>query len=134
MKSVAFAALLFASPFAMAQDVVVPQAPVPGGVVPVPSTPIPATSGLPSTPDYQPTPPPIPPGVSPVPGFAGQATVGRPTLNTFTEQQIRSKLLANGYSNISALSVDSSGTWHGTAVKNGGNVGVMIDPNGGIHP
>jgi hypothetical protein len=131
---IVLAALLLASPLAVAQDVVVPQAPVYGGVVPVPSTPIPAPSALPSAPDYQPTPPPIPPGVSPVPGFAGQPTVGRPTLNTFTEQQIRTKLAANGYSNVSALSVDSSGTWHGSAVKDGGNVAVMIDPNGGIHP
>src|SRR5690348_14255500 len=114
MKKVILAALVFAAPLAMAQDVVVPQAPVPGGVVPVPSTPIPAPSALPPTPDYQPTPPPIPPGVAPVPVFPGQPTVGLPTVNTFTEQQIRTKLLANGYSNISGLSVDGSGTWHGT--------------------
>ena len=133
MKTLVVAALVFASPLAVAQEVV-PQTPVYGGVVPVPSTPIPAPSALPSSPDYQPTPPPIPPGVSPVPGFAGEPTLGRPTLNTFTEQQIRTKLQANGYTDISGLSVDGSGTWHGTAVKNGGNVGVMIDPNGGIHP
>ena len=133
MKHVILTALLLASPLAAgAQDVVVPQTPVPGGVVPVPPTPLPPSSPVPSPlpgmPDYLPTPPPTPPG------FAGQPTVGRPTLNTFTEQQIRSKLLANGYTNISGLSVDSSGTWHGSAVKNGGNVAVMIDPNGGIHP
>jgi hypothetical protein len=134
MKTIVIAALLFASPLAIAQDVV-PQAPVYGGVVPVPPTPIPAPSALPSPPpDFQLTPPPTPLGVSPVPGFPGQPMVGRPTLNTFTEQQIRTKLLANGYSNISGLSVDGSGTWHGTAVKDGGNVGVMIDSNGAIHP
>jgi hypothetical protein len=133
MRNIVLAALLFASPLAIAQDIV-PQAPVPGDVVPVPSAPLPAPPVLPSAPDYQATPPPIPPGVAPVPVFPGQPTVGRPTVNTFTEQQIRTKLLANGYSNISGLSVDGSGTWHGTAVKDGGNVGVMIDPSGGIHP
>jgi hypothetical protein len=134
MKSIILVSLLFAAPLTAGAQDVVPQTPVPGGIVPVPSTPIPPGSSVPNAGDYQPTPPPIPPGVAPVPGFPGQATVGRPTLNTFTEQQIRTKLLANGYSNISALSVDSSGTWHGTAVKDGGNVAVMIDQNGGIHP
>jgi hypothetical protein len=125
MKSL-FAAIVFVALPAAAQ-VVVPQTPVPGEVVPIPAPPPgPTTAPPPSPPNYQPTPPPIPPGLMVIP-----STPGRPT---FTEQQIRSKLMANGYSSIAGLSVDGTGTWRGTAVRNGQNLGVTIDSNGMISP
>lgn len=102
---------------------------VPGGVVPVPA---PTTSPAPDLTPPSPIPPPI--GVNPVPGFPGQRPNGTPTLNTFSEQQVRSNLMAQGYSGVSGLSVDGTGTWRGTAVRNGSNVNVTIDSNGMVIP
>ena len=118
---------------------------VPGGVVPVPppnTTPTPNLT--PVTPDLTPPgpilpaapnlTPPTPFGVNTVPGLPGQRPNGTATINTFTEQQVRSNLMAQGYSGVSGLTVDGSGTWRGTAVRNGGNVGVSVDSNGMVTP
>ena len=102
---------------------------VPGGVVPVPA---PSTTPTPDLTPPNPIPAPI--GVNPVPGFRGQSPVGTPTINTFSEQQVRSSLMAQGYSGISGLTIDGAGTWHGTAVRNGANVSVTIDSNGMVSP
>ena len=102
---------------------------VPGGVVPVPAPSVTPTPDL--TP---PNPIPAPIGVNPVPTFPGQRPNGTPTLNTFSEQQVRSNLMAMGYTGISGLSVDGTGTWRGTAVRNGGNVAVTVDSNGMVTP
>jgi hypothetical protein len=102
---------------------------VPGGVVPVPA---PSTTPTPDLTPPNPIPAPI--GVSPAPSLPGQRPNGTSAVNTFNEQQIRSSLMAQGYTGISGLSVDGSGTWRGTAVRNGANVSVMIDSNGIITP
>jgi hypothetical protein len=102
---------------------------VPGGVVPVPP---PNTTPTPDLTPPGPVPPPI--GVNPVPAIPGGRPNGTATINTFSEQQIRSNLMAQGYSGVSGLSVDGAGTWRGTAVRNGANVNVMIDANGMVTP
>jgi hypothetical protein len=105
---------------------------MPGGVVPVPG---PAFSTTPTpelTPPYQVLSAPI--GVNPVPAFPGERPNGTATLNTFSEQQVRSNLMAQGYSAISGLTIDGAGTWYGTAVRDGGNVAVTVDSNGMVTP
>lgn len=102
---------------------------VPGGVVPVPA---PSTTPTPDLTSPSPVPPPI--GVNPVPAIPGGRPNGTATLNTFSEQQIRSNLMAQGYSGIAGLTVDGAGAWHGTAVRNGANVNVTIDANGLVTP
>lgn len=111
---------------------------VPGGVVPVPS---PSTTPTPDLTPPSPIPPPTgaaltpPTGASLAPPLPGQRPIGPRTINTtFTEQQIRSNLMAQGYTGISGLSVDGSGTWRGTAVRNGSNVPVTVDSNGMVTP
>ena len=42
--------------------------------------------------------------------------------------------MAQGYSGISGLTVDGTGMWHGTAVRNGNNVPITIDSNGMVTP
>jgi hypothetical protein len=81
-----------------------------------------------------PNPIPAPIGVNPVPLFPGQRPNGTPTLNTFSEQQVRSSLMAQGYTGISGLSTDGAGTWRGTAVRDGANITVTIDSNGIVTP
>jgi hypothetical protein len=129
------AAVLAASAFSTAAQVPssgigpAPTGVVPGGVVPVPP---PNTS---PTPDLSPPAPiPAPIGVNPVPAIPGVRPNGTATINTFSEQQIRSNLMAQGYSGVSGLTVDGSGTWRGTAVRNGANVNVTIDSNGIVTP
>lgn len=105
--------------------------PAPTGVAPGAVIPVPAPSTTP-TPDLTP-PTPIPPpiGAAPLPV---QRPLGQRTVNTFTEQQIRSNLMAQGYSGISGLAVDGAGVWHATAVRNGANIPVTVDSNGIVTP
>ncbi len=108
--------------------------PAPTGVVPGGVVPVPAPSTTPTPDMTPPNPIPAPIGAGPGPTFAGQRPAGASTVNTFNEQQIRSNLMAQGYTGISGLSVDGTGTWRGTAVRNGANVSVMIDSNGIVTP
>lgn len=98
----------------------------PGAVIPVPA---PATTPAPDLTPPDPIPPPISPAPAPGPRLPGQRAV-----NTFTEQQVRSNLMARGYSGISGLTVDAAGVWHGTAVRNGANIPIAVDSNGIVTP
>lgn len=108
--------------------------PAPTGVSPGAVVPVPAPSITP-TPDLTP-PSPIPPpiGVAPSATLPGQRPTTQTTTATFSEQQVRSNLMAQGYSGIAGLTVDGTGMWHGTAVRNGSNVPVTIDSNGMVTP
>ena len=101
----------------------------PGAVIPVPA---PSTTPAPDMTPPSPIPPPI--GIMPSAPLPGQRPASQPTINTFSEQQVRSNLMAQGYSGISGLTVDGTGMWHGTAVRNGNNVPITIDSNGIVTP
>ncbi|MBX7198981.1 MAG: hypothetical protein K1X51_06350 [Rhodospirillaceae bacterium] len=110
--------------------------PAPTGVVPGGVVPVPAPAATP-TPDLIP-PNPIAPPVIPAPSATvpGQrlGTSTGVTIGGFTEQQVRSNLMAQGYSSISGLTRDGSGVWHGTALRNGANTTVTVDSNGMVSP
>jgi len=55
-----------------------------------------------------------------------------PGANSFTEGQAKSRLEANGYSNVGALKKDDSGVWKGTATHAGAQVSVSVDYRGNI--
>jgi hypothetical protein len=55
-----------------------------------------------------------------------------PGANSFTEGQAKSRIEANGFSNVSALQKDADGVWRGKAMKNGASVSVGMDFQGNI--
>ena len=55
-----------------------------------------------------------------------------PGANSFTEGQAKSRLEANGYSNVSALKKDENGVWKGSATHSGAKVNVSVDYRGNI--
>ena len=57
---------------------------------------------------------------------AGTAAKG----NLFTEKQARAHLLHLGYTNVSALTKDENGVWHGSATKDGNTRTVAVDVKG----
>jgi hypothetical protein len=70
---------------------------------------------------------------SPMPTPApADANAPLPGANSFTEGQARSRLEANGYTNISGLKKDDSGVWKGTATNAGAQVNVSVDYRGNI--
>ena len=52
--------------------------------------------------------------------------------NSFTEGQAKSRIEANGYSNVSDLKKDDSGIWTGSAMKGGQKVNVRVDFQGNV--
>jgi|SRR5690242_6170881 hypothetical protein len=52
--------------------------------------------------------------------------------NSFTEGQARSRIEANGFSEVSGLSKDGNGVWRGKAKKDGKNVEVSLDFQGNV--
>lgn len=52
--------------------------------------------------------------------------------NSFTEAEVRHRLEANGYINVSALRKDDHSVWHGKAMKGGTLVNVALDYQGTI--
>ncbi len=52
--------------------------------------------------------------------------------NSFTEGQAKSRLEANGYSNVSGLKKDENGVWKGMATHAGAKVNVSVDYRGNI--
>jgi len=71
---------------------------------------------------------------------AAAATVGtapagggpRSGANSFTEGQAKSRIEAQGYSNVSPLAKDESGVWRGKAMKEGKSVDVSLDFQGNV--
>ncbi len=55
-----------------------------------------------------------------------------PGANSFTEGQAKSRLEANGYSNVAGLKKDDAGVWKGTATHSGAKVNVSVDYRGNI--
>ena len=52
--------------------------------------------------------------------------------NSFTEGQAKSRLEANGYTNVTGLKKDDNGVWKGTATNAGAQVNVSVDYRGNI--
>jgi periplasmic protein CpxP/Spy len=73
-----------------------------------------------TTPNSQALPPPPPP----------VAATTRPTERAVTADQAKSRIEAEGYSNVSDLRKDSKGQWRGKAIKDGLPVEVTIDAAG----
>ena len=61
---------------------------------------------------------------------AGNPAAGGST--ALTEAHARSLMMNYGCSNVSALSMGMSGTWHGQCSKGGQTVDVMVDPQGKV--
>src|SRR3712207_4110221 len=55
-----------------------------------------------------------------------------PGANSFTEGQARSRIEAQGFSNVTDLRKDDQGIWHGKATRNGQSVSVAIDYKGTV--
>ncbi|POR52474.1 hypothetical protein [Bosea psychrotolerans] len=55
-----------------------------------------------------------------------------PGANSFTEGQAKSRLEANGYSNVTGLKKDENGVWKGSAMKGSAKVTVSVDYRGNI--
>jgi hypothetical protein len=55
-----------------------------------------------------------------------------PGENSFTEQQVRERLAAAGYTGIGSLNLDSDGVWRTTAIKEDTLVSLGFDYQGNI--
>jgi hypothetical protein len=55
-----------------------------------------------------------------------------PGANSFTEDQVRSRLEAQGLTNVTELRKDDQGIWRGKATRNGQQVSVALDYKGTI--
>ena len=55
-----------------------------------------------------------------------------PGANSFTEGQAKSKIEANGYTDVSGLKKDDNGVWIGSATKGGQKVNVKLDFQGNV--
>lgn len=55
-----------------------------------------------------------------------------PGSNSFTEGQARSRIEAQGFTNVTDLRKDDQGIWRGQAMRNGASVGVAIDYRGNV--
>ena len=53
--------------------------------------------------------------------------------NSFTMAQAKSRLMAQGYTQVSNLKKDQDGVWRGTAVKAGQSGPVSVDYQGNIN-
>ena len=65
---------------------------------------------------------------------SGQNNSNKPVsgANSFTEGQAKSKIEANGYTNVSGLKKDDNGVWTGSATKGGQKVIVKLDFQGNV--
>ena len=52
--------------------------------------------------------------------------------NSFTENQARDRVIAAGFSAVSALTKDEKGIWRGTATRDGKTVNVAVDYKGNV--
>jgi hypothetical protein len=76
------------------------------------------------------------PQTSTVPAVSSPSTTNPkapvPGANSFTEGQAKSRIEANGFSNVSGLRKDADGVWRGKAMQNGTSVSVSLDFQGNI--
>lgn len=52
--------------------------------------------------------------------------------NSFTEAQAKSRIEANGFTNVSGLKKDDAGVWRGTASKGSQSMNVSLDFQGNV--
>ncbi len=52
--------------------------------------------------------------------------------NSFTEGQAEGHLTNAGYSNVTEMTQDEKGVWHGKATKNGKTTAVSVDYQGSV--
>ncbi len=52
--------------------------------------------------------------------------------NSFTESEVRKRLVDHGYSGIGPLTLDNASVWRGTATKSGKSMNVAVDYQGNI--
>ncbi|GAU86517.1 PepSY domain-containing protein [Bosea sp. BIWAKO-01] len=71
---------------------------------------------------------------SPMPAPKAEADKNAPLpgANSFTEGQAKSRLEANGYSDVTGLKKDKDGVWKGMATNAGAKVNVSVDYRGNI--
>ena len=70
---------------------------------------------------------------SPAPTPApADANAPLPGANSFTEGQAKSRLEANGYTDVTDLKKDDNGVWKGMATNAGAKVNVSVDYRGNI--
>lgn len=68
----------------------------------------------------------------PAPTAPADANAPLPGANSFTEAQAKSRLEANGYTNVTDLKKDDNGVWKGKATNSGASVNVSVDYRGNI--
>jgi hypothetical protein len=69
---------------------------------------------------------------SPTPNSPVDANAPLPGANSFTEGQAKSRLEANGYTDVTGLKKDENGVWKGMATNAGAKVTVSVDYRGNI--
>ncbi|MET3889084.1 hypothetical protein ABIE41_000160 [Bosea sp. OAE506] len=69
---------------------------------------------------------------APTPTSPVDANAPLPGANSFTEGQAKSRLEANGYTDVTDLKKDENGVWKGSAMNAGAKVGVSVDYRGNI--
>lgn len=72
------------------------------------------------------------PTTAPTPTSPVDASAPLPGANSFTEGQAKSRLEANGYTEVSALKKDDNGVWKGSAMNAGSKVNVSVDYRGNV--
>lgn len=68
----------------------------------------------------------------PAPKAGTDTNAPLPGANSFTEGQAKSRLEANGYSNVTDLKKDENGVWKGSDMNAGAKVNVSVDYRGNI--
>lgn len=68
----------------------------------------------------------------PAPNAEADKNAPLPGANSFTEGQAKSRLEANGYSDVTGLKKDENGVWKGMATHTGAKVNVSVDYRGNI--
>ena len=54
--------------------------------------------------------------------------------NSFTESQAKTRIEANGFTNVNGLAKDNDGVWRGKGMKGGAAVDVALDYQGNVFP
>ena len=62
---------------------------------------------------------------------APSSTIDKSAVIT-NETQAKSKIESSGFTNVSSLTKDRAGIWHGTAMKDGMSVKVALDVQGNV--
>jgi hypothetical protein len=63
---------------------------------------------------------------------SANASIPAKGANSFTMGEAKSRIEGNGFSNVSALSKDDNGIWHGNAQKGGNTTTVWLDYKGNV--